>query len=366
MYSISLEVNQKCNLRCKYCYLGDKAGSVMSLKTAKQSVDLAFDQAVIHRDKKIWFDFIGGEALIDFPLLNQILQYIQDKNKDKQYHVKLSMTSNATLLNSEIIDWLAENNFDLKVSIDGKKDVHDLNRVTIHNRGSFDAILKNWKHVREYERKAGKYIQATNVITRNNYMHYGETVKFLVEELGIKIVDTAIDLSVDWKKDELTVICDEINKVFSFYEQCAAERKAFGWSFINEVFSSVEKKRKFYSCGAGIISLYVRTDGTFYPCHAYMVEEESLGNADQGLNRNKIEYLKNLNSIDNENCNRCEIYEVCGAKGCIMQSLETNGDVNLPDPTLCYMQKFKSSFYYKNIDRLKKIAEGSRAYEYEL
>ncbi|MDU5947822.1 MAG: hypothetical protein E6Z15_12225, partial [Paenibacillus macerans] len=214
----------------------------MSLKTAKQSVDLAFDQAVIHRDKKIWFDFIGGEALIDFPLLNQILQYIQDKNKDKQYHVKLSMTSNATLLNSEIIDWLAENNFDLKVSIDGKKDVHDLNRVTIHNRGSFDAILKNWKHVREYERKAGKYIQATNVITRNNYMHYGETVKFLVEELGIKIVDTAIDLSVDWKKDELTVICDEINKVFSFYEQCAAERKAFGWSFINEVFSSVEKK----------------------------------------------------------------------------------------------------------------------------
>lgn len=338
----------------------------MSLDTAKKSVDLAFAQMDVHRDRKIWFDFIGGEALIDFPLLNEILLYIRNKNKDKQYHVKLSMTSNATLLNAEIIEWLVDNNFDLKVSIDGNKEVHDLNRITIHNRGSFDAILNNWQHIREFERKSGKYTQATNVISRNNYIHYYESVKFLVEQLGIKIVDTAIDLFVDWTEDELAVIGEEIYKVFAFYEQCAGEKRAFGWSFIDEVFSSVKRKRKFYSCGAGIISLYVRTDGTFYPCHAYMVEEESLGSVHQGLNRSKINDLKNLNNIDNEACHRCDIYDICGAKSCIMQSLETNGNVNMPDPTLCYMQKFKTSFYYDNIDRLKKIVEGSHAYEHEL
>lgn len=366
MYSLTLEVNQKCNLKCKYCYLGDKAGSMMSFDTAKKSVDLAFEQMVIHRDRKMWFDFIGGEALMDFPLLNEILLYIRDKNKDKQYQIKLSMTSNATILNSKIVDWLVDNSFDLKVSIDGKKDVHDLNRITIHNRGSFDAILNNWPYILEYERRSGKHTQVTNVITRNNYMHYEETVKFLVEGLGLKIIDTAIDLFVDWKEEELAVICEEFNKVFVYYEQCIEQGKAFGWSFIDKVFGSVEKKRKFYTCGAGIISLYVRTDGTFYPCSVYMEEEASLGSVDHGLNRNRINFLKNLNGIDNETCRECDIYEVCGAKSCIMKSLETNGNVNIPDPTLCYMEKYKTSFYYEKFDRLKKIVEGSHAHEYEL
>ncbi|MNN90972.1 hypothetical protein D3C81_2090130 [compost metagenome] len=97
-----------------------------------------------------------------------------------------------------------------------------------------------------------------------------------------------------------------------------------------------------------------------------MEEEGSLGSVDHGLNRNRINYLKNFNDIDNETCRICDIYDVCGAKSCIMKSLETNGNVNMPDPTLCFMEKFKTSFYYDNIDRLKKIVEGSHAYEYEL
>lgn len=356
---MTLEVNQKCNLKCNYCYLGEKAGTVMSFETARKSVDLAFEKAVIHRDKKIWFDFIGGEALLDFSLINNILYYISDKNKDQQYSIKLSMTSNATTLNQSIIDWLILNNFDLKVSIDGSKEVHDLNRITTNNRGSFSMILEKWKYIREYEKRTGKLIQVTNVVTRNNYIYFFESVKFLVEELEIKIVDTAIDLFIDWTEEELSVICNEIYKIFALYERCFTEKRAFGWSFINEVMQSVEKKRKFYNCGAGIISLYVRTDGTFYSCPTHMVEQESLGSVERGLNPQKIKFLKDFNSIDNENCRTCEIYEECEAKSCVMQSLDTNGDINNPDPTLCFLQKFKTSFYYENFSRLKKIVEGS-------
>ncbi|MBT2292012.1 4Fe-4S cluster-binding domain-containing protein [Paenibacillus albidus] len=361
MYSMTLEINQKCNLKCKYCYLGEKAGTVMSLETAKKSIDLAFQKAEIHRDRKIWFDFIGGEALLDFELLNQMMSYILEQNKDKRFNLKFSMTSNATVLNQRFMDFLIGNKFDLKISIDGYEEVHDLNRITHNERGSFNKIIKNWDYIADYEMKTGKYVQVTNVVTRNNYMFFYESVKFLVEELGVKIIDTAIDLFVDWTKEELETICSHIYRIYALYERCFNERRAFGWSFVNEVLHSVEEKRKFYSCGAGIISLYVRTDGTFFSCSTHMAQEEGLGDVDRGLNPQKIAYLKQLNSIDNETCLACEIYELCEAKSCIMQSLDTNGDVNIPDPTLCYMQKFKTSFYYDNLRSLKKINEGSYA-----
>ena len=66
MYSLTLEINQKCNLSCIYCYLGEKDKSEMPLETATKSIDLAFNNTKIHRDKKIWIDFIGGEPLLDF------------------------------------------------------------------------------------------------------------------------------------------------------------------------------------------------------------------------------------------------------------------------------------------------------------
>ena len=64
MYTITLEVNQICNLRCTYCYLGRKTNQKMSEQIAYKGLEIAFLNVERHRDRRLWVDFVGGEALL--------------------------------------------------------------------------------------------------------------------------------------------------------------------------------------------------------------------------------------------------------------------------------------------------------------
>lgn len=64
MYTITLEVNQICNLRCDYCYLGEKTNQIMPEEIACKGIEIAFLNVEKHKDKRLWVDFVGGEALI--------------------------------------------------------------------------------------------------------------------------------------------------------------------------------------------------------------------------------------------------------------------------------------------------------------
>ena len=76
MYILTLEINQKCNLKCRYCYLGQKNGSQMDMSTAKNAILMAFKKAVLHKDHKLWIDFVGGEAFLDYIRLQQMQLYL--------------------------------------------------------------------------------------------------------------------------------------------------------------------------------------------------------------------------------------------------------------------------------------------------
>ena len=128
MYGITLEINQRCNLQCEYCYLKEKNNSAMLMETAIRSIDHAFDNVRIHKDKKLVFDFVGGEALLDFELLKKIVEYIESVNKVYSYTVIYGLTTNGTLFTNDIVDWLARYNFNLKLSIDGDRQVTNMGR----------------------------------------------------------------------------------------------------------------------------------------------------------------------------------------------------------------------------------------------
>lgn len=45
MYTLSLEIINKCNLNCTYCYLGEKKNTYMSFETAQKAIDIAVHEA---------------------------------------------------------------------------------------------------------------------------------------------------------------------------------------------------------------------------------------------------------------------------------------------------------------------------------
>ena len=62
MYTITLEVNQICNLRCTYCYLGKKTNQKMSERIAYNGLEIAFLNVEKHKDRRLWVDFVGGRG----------------------------------------------------------------------------------------------------------------------------------------------------------------------------------------------------------------------------------------------------------------------------------------------------------------
>lgn len=356
MYGMTLEINQKCNLVCEYCYLREKNNESMLLETAYKSIDHAFDKIRLHKEKKLVFDFVGGEALLDFDLLKEIVKYIESKNKLYLYEINYGLTTNGTIFSDKIVDWLIRHNFNLKLSIDGNREVTNLGRKMRNHQDVYGAIIDNWKYIKKYESELKKPIQVTNVVTKENYKHYAESFIHLIEDLHIKTIFTVFDISAIWTENEVQYIEKEIEKAFNYFVNNINTNPIY-WNFISEVKRSVLPNKKFYSCGSGLIYLYVKVNGDLYACANAIQSGSKLGNIYTGYNNNAINFLKNLEYIENDNCLHCNLYECCNAKGCIYKSLAENGTIDIPSKFLCWQQKFNYKFYYdhkKNIDGLSR------------
>lgn len=146
---ITLELTERCNLRCKYCIYQDSNSTYrgfgsrdMTFETAKGAIDLLVEHsAEVELDKKLILTFYGGEPLFQFDLIKKCVEYAESQNVKHEW--LFSITTNCTLLNDEMIDYFAKKGFTLTASIDGDKELHDANRVYQNGSGSFDLAIKN-------------------------------------------------------------------------------------------------------------------------------------------------------------------------------------------------------------------------------
>ena len=205
------------------------------------------------------------------------------------------------------------------------------------------------------KRRRGRYVQVTNVITGNNYEKYFDTLVYLTKELDFKIIDTAIDVGYYWTDQEIEVIAENIRKSFDYFIEAASENHGFRWEFADKVVNFEKDRKKFYSCGAGIVSSYVRTDGGIYACPGNLDPVMQLGTIQNGLNKEKIHQLKHFEEINNLQCQSCEISRYCTEQACIMQNLAVMGDVNAPIPIMCRLRKLAYELYISNQNVIKRI-----------
>lgn len=107
MNQLVLQVTQKCNLRCSYCvYSGDyknrnHSQKEMSWETAKEAVDYLYGHSMSSED--IYISFYGGEPLLMFRLIKDVVEYV--KREYCQRTVHFNLTTNGTLFTPEIVQY---------------------------------------------------------------------------------------------------------------------------------------------------------------------------------------------------------------------------------------------------------------------
>lgn len=137
---ITIEITKDCNLKCKYCEFGSPPksliGKSMTQETALEIVNLISQK---FSNSKISLSFYGGEPFLNFDVLKLIVESLADIVNI----VSIAITTNLTIYNKEIRDFINKHHIILTISFDGYKENHNFNRLFIDGNGSYDTVYKN-------------------------------------------------------------------------------------------------------------------------------------------------------------------------------------------------------------------------------
>lgn len=336
LQTLVINLTNQCNLSCQYCYeFGeDKVATpegkpkFMDWDTAKQSVDFLFDEA--KGRNSVHITFFGGETLMNFPLLKQVLDYARDGAKERGMSIDFSLTTNGTLLRPDIIEYLAENHVGVTVSLDGPQEMNDKLRVFANGRGSYDIIapkvrelLKNHK-----TRPIAARVTLTNGVTDviKIYRHLKEDLGF--HEVGFAPVTTSANRLYAIGEKGLDDVLAQFETLAYEYRDAALRNELHGFSNVSDTLSELHQGvSKSHPCGAGLGLLGVGPSGDISPCHRFVdSDEHKLGHISEGLNREgQKEFLSKGHINAKYDCHTCWARPVC-AGGCYHEAFVRYGD----------------------------------------
>lgn len=170
-------ITEQCNLRCTYCcysglYENNRSHSDKSLDSNDIDDILSF---ISHYGKKenLHIAFYGGEPLLQFPLI----QYTVLKGRELfGDNLIFSITTNATLLTPEKIDWLMSHHVEMVISLDGTRSFHDRHRVFANGKGSFDKVRGALAYTRI------TYPDKSNLVSLQITLPHLRDLEFIAEE----------------------------------------------------------------------------------------------------------------------------------------------------------------------------------------
>lgn len=144
-----ISITEQCNLRCSYCcysgsYKNNRSHNTSSMSANDIEEVLMFVQGAA-KDENIKLAFYGGEPLLNIDLLRYAIGKAHEMWGQK---VSISVSSNATLLTPDIIDWLFENRVRIDISIDGTKEWHDKYRIDRMGNGSFEKVYQALSYIK--------------------------------------------------------------------------------------------------------------------------------------------------------------------------------------------------------------------------
>jgi len=172
--AICLHVAHDCNLRCAYCFAGTGSfggkRELMSLETGKKAIDFVLE-ASRHRNH-CEVDFFGGEPLLNFAVLKQLVAYGRERAQARHKTIKFTLTTNGVLLSEEVQQFLEEEDISVVLSLDGRKEVHDRMRPLKGGQGSYDLAVKRITEFIRRRPASSAHATGTYYYVRGTFTHF--------------------------------------------------------------------------------------------------------------------------------------------------------------------------------------------------
>lgn len=342
--AMCLHVAHDCNLRCGYCFastgdFGETRG-LMSFETGKKAIDFLIEKSEDRVELEV--DFFGGEPLMNFDVVKQIVEYARQKEKEFGKKFKFTITTNGILLDDEKIDYINREMYNVVLSIDGRKEVNDNIRKRIDGTGSYNTILPKFKKLVEGRKDKDYYVRGT--FTKYN-LDFSDDVYSLFEQGFDQI---SVEPVVADPKEDYAITEKELPAVFREYERLAekileSDKKGERFNFFHFMVDLDQGPcviKRLRGCGCGNDYIAITPQGDIYPCHQFVgMPEYKMGNLYEGtFNEDIKKEFSNTHIYSKPECKNCWAKFYCSG-GCNANNYQYAGDIHNAHKLYCEIQK---------------------------
>ena len=330
--ALCLHVAHTCNLNCSYCfasqgkYQGERA--LMSFEVGKQAFDFLIANSGTRKNLEV--DFFGGEPLMNWDVVKQLVAYARSVEKQHGKNFRFTFTTNGMLLNDEVIDFLNKEMTNVVLSLDGRKEVNDHFRKNYSGQGSYDTIVPNFQRL--VEKRGGKDYYVRGTFTHNNVDFTNDL--FHMADLGF--TELSMEPVVCPPDDPYALTKEDLPKLFEQYEILAKEmlrrkKEGRGFTFYHYMLDLKNGPciyKRITGCGSGTEYMAVTPWGELFPCHQFVGDPKySLGNIWDGVTNTAVQdEFRSCNAYARPECKDCWAKLYCSG-GCAANAYHATGSI---------------------------------------
>lgn len=279
-----LNITQKCNLACKYCFVYQQPLD-MSYQVAKDAADFYANNAKETNDMPS-INYFGGEPLLRWDdIIVPLTEYIRETYGDKY---KLGMTTNGILLDEEKLEFMKKHKIGFLFSIDGDKETQDNNRPFHNGKGSFDLLVDKIPMFLKYNPNAT--FRAT--VDHDNVYNMANNYKFAVD-MGYNNVFMIPNIFTEWTDEEKAELENQSRLIADMYISLLKQGKRVEFNQFRDAQKKIVRLKKlngnnsyrdggikfpgFGRCGLGATKFAsIGMSGDVFSCQE-LVESPTLG-----------------------------------------------------------------------------------------
>jgi uncharacterized protein len=332
-----LLITNSCNLKCDYCIAKNLPNIDMSYQVGRKAIDNFIKLAL--GVKRIDLVFTGGEPFTKYSLLKKLASYCINKAQIFNFTLNITIKTNGTILNQDMLNYIKSNSLNIVISIDGMADSHNRHRINKGGFGTHGTILKNILKIIDH----GIEFSVNYSVHPNEVSYIYHSIRWLYE-IGVSNINIApVYGTVKWNVSDINSFRDNLFKIAKYISIISLKGECINIKPIEkDSIHNSNQLANLWGCEAAKTTLAYLPNGDIAGCSAlamlaHKVPKLIIGNVFDGIDQYRLNQLLEITNAPiqkRKNCKICETKLNC-LGGCIAFNYACNKNALKPPPIYC-------------------------------